>query len=163
MIDQVVQRWSKFLFEESAEELDTLLAEDVVFHPPLVDTPLRGKDVNTLFFQAGKQVMVAGSNGTFRYTRQVTSGDVAMLEFETTLGTTHFNGIDVIRCDSAGRIVEFRMMIRPLEALNVMLLGIAATARPGSDLAAVQAAAAQVVELATRTYKELTTLQATGE
>ena len=47
-------------------------------------------------------------------------GDTAVLEFETTVGGKYVNGVDIIRCDEAGRIVEFRVMIRPLQAVNIV-------------------------------------------
>jgi hypothetical protein len=43
-----------------------------------------------------------------------------VLEFETTVSGKYVNGVDVIRCDDSGRIVEFRVMIRPLQAVNVV-------------------------------------------
>lgn len=59
-------------------------------------------------------------HGAFHYTKQVLAGDVAMLEFETTVGGKYVNGVDIIRCDDTGRIVEFRVMIRPLQAINAV-------------------------------------------
>ena len=53
-------------------------------------------------------------HGAFHSTTQVLAGDVAMLEFETTVDGKYVNWIDIIRCDDTGRIVEFRVMIRPL-------------------------------------------------
>ena len=55
-----------------------------------------------------------------KVSKQVLAGDVAVLEFETSLDGKHVNGVDIIRCDSAGRIVEFRVMIRPLQAINAV-------------------------------------------
>ena len=59
-------------------------------------------------------------HGAFHYTKQVLAGDVAMLEFETTVGGKYVNAVDIIRCDDTGRIVEFRVIIRPLQALNAV-------------------------------------------
>ena len=56
----------------------------------------------------------------FRYTKQVLSGDTAVLEFETTVEGKYVNGVDIIRCNEAGKIVEFRVMIRPLQAINLV-------------------------------------------
>jgi len=60
-------------------------------------------------------------HGAFHYTKQVLSGDVAVLEVETTVEGKFVNGGDIIRCDDTGRIVEFRVMIRPLQAINAAL------------------------------------------
>jgi hypothetical protein len=65
--------------------------------------------------------------GSFRYTKEVLSGDTAVLEFETTIGGTYVNGVDIITADDAGRIVEFRVMIRPLQAVNLVHQQMAAT------------------------------------
>ena len=43
-----------------------------------------------------------------------------MLEFETTVGGKHVNGVDILTCDENGRIIEFRVMLRPLQAVNVV-------------------------------------------
>jgi hypothetical protein len=66
-------------------------------------------------------------SGRFRYTKTVTSGDTAVLEFETTLDGKYVNGVDIIRCNDAGRIVEFRVMIRPLQAINLVHAQMKAT------------------------------------
>lgn len=117
MIDAVISRWHAHLTGESAEGLDGLLADDVVFYSPIVYTPQRGKDITTIYLTAAKQTLGAGD---FRYTKQVTAGDTAVLEFETTLDGKYVNGVDIIRCDDSGRIVEFRVMIRPLQAVNAV-------------------------------------------
>ncbi len=60
------------------------------------------------------------ASGRFRYTKIVTTGDTAVLEFETTVDGKYVNGVDIMRCNDAGRIVEFRVMIRPLQAINLV-------------------------------------------
>ena len=117
MIDAVIGRWHVHLAGESDETLEELLADDVVFYSPIVYTPQRGKDITTMYLTAAKQTLGAGN---FRYTKQVTTGDTAVLEFETTLDGKYVNGVDIIRCDDSGRIVEFRVMIRPLQAVNAV-------------------------------------------
>jgi len=121
MIEKVVETWHRFLAGELPEVLDGLLADDVVFYSPVVYTPQRGKDITTMYLQAAAQTLPGDpADGAFRYTKQVLAGDVAMLEFETTVGGKYVNGIDIIRCDDTGRIVEFRVMIRPLQAVNAV-------------------------------------------
>ena len=120
MIEQVVERWEQFLAGDLPGGLDALLADDVVFYSPVVFTPQRGKDVTMMYLQAAGQTLTGAGDQPFRYTKQVLSGDVAVLEFETSLEGKHVNGVDIIRCDSAGRIVEFRVMIRPLQAINLV-------------------------------------------
>jgi ketosteroid isomerase-like protein len=59
-------------------------------------------------------------DGRFRYVRRLLDTHDAVLEFETTMGSTYVNGVDMIRCDDDGRIVEFKVMIRPLQAVNAV-------------------------------------------
>ena len=93
----------------------------VVFYSPIVYTPQRDKDVTPLYLHAAAQTLPADPvHGAFHYTKQVLTGDVAMLEFETTDDGKYVNGVDIIRCDDAGRIVEFRVMIRPLRAVSAI-------------------------------------------
>ena len=119
-IDDVLARWHRFVAGESPGALDELLADDVVFHSPVVYTPQRGKPVTAQYLEAASRVLIGGSEGAFRYTKQVVSGDTAVLEFETTLQGRYVNGVDVIRCDDAGRIVEFRVMVRPLQGIQAV-------------------------------------------
>ena len=146
MIEHVVEQWHRYLKGELPGGLDELLDEDVVFYSPIVFTPQRGKAVTTLYLQAaavalpgdsgsgpigggtspgdstgGKPTDPPGdSAGTFRYTKKVLDGDTAVLEFETTIDGKYVNGVDIIRCNDAGRIIEFRVMIRPLQAVNAV-------------------------------------------
>jgi len=121
VIEQVVERWHRFVTGESPGELDGLLADDVVFYSPIVHTPQRGKDVTTTYVRAAVEALLGdGGEGAFRYTKQVLAGDVAALEFETTVQRKYVNGVDIIRCDEDARIVELRVMIRPLQAVNAV-------------------------------------------
>lgn len=121
MIENVVETWHRFLAGKLPETLDGLLADDVVFYSPIVYTPQRGKDVTALYLHAAAQTLPGDPvHGAFHYTKQVLAGDIAMLEFETTVDGKYVNGVDIIRCDDAGRIVEFRVMIRPLRAVSAI-------------------------------------------
>jgi ketosteroid isomerase-like protein len=122
VIEAVIERWHGILHARSPEALDDLLADDVVFYSPIVFTPQRGKDITTLYLSAAMQTL-GGSHEAgdgFRYTKQVLSGDTAVLEFETTVDGKYVNGVDIIRANADGRIVEFRVMLRPLQAVNVV-------------------------------------------
>ena len=120
MIETVVEQWHRYLRGEHPGGLDELLADDVVFYSPIVFTPQRGKDVTTLYLRAAAQTLPGDEPRSFRYTKQVLAGDTAVLEFETTMQGKYVNGVDIIRCNDAGRIVEFRVMIRPLQAVNLV-------------------------------------------
>ena len=138
MIDDAIDRWKRHLRGELPGGLDELLDDEVVFYSPIVYTPQRGKAVTTMYLEAAGATLAGtgqgatgegtgdgdskgdGRPGGFRYTKQVAAGDTAVLEFETTLGGTYVNGVDIIRVNDAGRIVEFRVMIRPLQAVNAI-------------------------------------------
>ena len=127
MIHEVVERWHRHLRGELEGGLDTLLDDDVVFYSPIVYTPQVGKAITTLYLSAAGQTLPGDKNASssdpskkFRYTKQVLSGDTAVLEFETTVEGKYVNGVDIIRCNESGKIVEFRVMIRPLQAINLV-------------------------------------------
>lgn len=120
MIEDVIARWHRYMGGDLPGGLDELLADDVVFWSPVVFTPQRGKAVTTQYLSAAAQSLGGGEGGTFRYTKEVLSGDTAVLEFETSVEGKYVNGVDIIRCDDAGRIVEFRVMIRPLQAIQAV-------------------------------------------
>jgi SnoaL-like domain len=124
MIEDVVARWHRYMSGDLAGGLDELLADDVVFWSPVVFTPQRGKDITTRYLEAAAASLAGDAAGdpaqVFRYTKQVVAGDTAVLEFETTLHGKYVNGVDIIRCDDAARIVEFRVMMRPLQAIQAV-------------------------------------------
>ncbi len=126
MIEQTIERWHQVIAGDAAG-LDDLLADDVVFYSPVVFTPQKGKDVTRLYLGAagntlggGEPITSDGSGGKFRYTKQILSGNQAMLEFETEMDGKFVNGVDIITCDDEGRIVEFKVMIRPLQAIQAV-------------------------------------------
>ncbi|PWW24384.1 SnoaL-like protein [Geodermatophilus normandii] len=124
MIDDVIARWHRFVEGGSPGGLDDLLADDVVFYSPVVFTPQRGKEVTRRYLEAAAVALAGdatdGPDGAFRYTKQVLAGDTAVLEFETSVAGRYVNGVDIVRCDDAGRIVEFRVMVRPLQAIQAV-------------------------------------------
>jgi hypothetical protein len=128
MIQQVIEKWHAHLRGELPGGLDELLHDDVVFYSPIVYTPQEGKAVTTLYLQAAASTLpgdgaasgTGSGAGRFRYTKEVLAGDTAILEFETNVKGKYVNGVDIIRCDEEGRIVEFRVMIRPLQAVNLV-------------------------------------------
>jgi ketosteroid isomerase-like protein len=114
---ETLDAWHKIVAARDARALDALLADDVVFHSPVVHTPQRGKALTTMYLAAAIRVFTAGP---FRYVREVTGKSDAVLEFETELDGILVNGIDMIKWDAEGRIVDFKVMIRPLKAINLI-------------------------------------------
>ncbi len=130
MIERVIERWHEHLRGRLAGGLDELLDDDVVFYSPIVYTPQEGKAITKLYLQAAGQTLPGEKSGAaargdapsagFHYTKIVMTGDTAMLEFETTVEGKYVNGVDIIRCNDQGRIVEIRVMLRPLQAINLV-------------------------------------------
>ncbi len=112
-----VAAWHALVRSRDAKGLDALLADDVVFHSPVVHTPQAGKAITTLYLSAALHVFGAPS---FRYVREVSGPRDAVLEFELELDGIEINGVDMIRWNDAGRIVDFKVMLRPLQAVNLI-------------------------------------------
>ncbi len=114
-----LKAWHRIVNESDFSALDSLLADDVVFHSPVVHTPQAGKALVTLYLRAAGSVLLAGG---FRYVREIVaedaSGGDAVLEFEAELDGIHINGVDLIRWDREQRIIDFKVMVRPLQAVN---------------------------------------------
>jgi ketosteroid isomerase-like protein len=122
MIEETIERWHKVISGDAAG-LDDLLAEDVIFYSPVVFTPQKGKDVTKLYLGAAGNTLGGGKSegkGSFRYTQEVLAGNVAVLEFETEMDGKYVNGVDIITCNDEGRISEFKVMIRPLKAIQTV-------------------------------------------
>jgi hypothetical protein len=121
VIEDVVARWHRYMQGDLPGGLDELLADDVVFYSPVVYTPQRGKEITVRYLEAAAESLTGTeAGGRFTYTKQVLSGDTAVLEFETSVDGTYVNGVDIVRCDDSGRIVEFRVMMRPLQAIQAV-------------------------------------------
>lgn len=121
----VIDRWHRFMRGELPDALDDLLADDAVMYSPVVFTPQRGKAIVAMYLDAAKATFAAigfdaDDGPSFRYVKHVVSGDTAVLEFETEMGGKYVNGVDIIRVDGSGKIIEFRVMVRPLQALNTV-------------------------------------------
>ena len=111
-----LERWRGVLGSGSDPyAIEAILADDAVFHSPVVHTPQRGKTVVTAYLAAAGRVL---GGDDFRYVRELVDGNEALLEFETVIEGIYVNGIDLIRFDDSGLIVDFKVMIRPLKAVN---------------------------------------------
>lgn len=109
--------WHRLVRTQDASGLSTPLAEDAVFHSPVVHTPQRGRKLAATYLGAAFQVFF---NPTFRYVREIVGPSDAMLEFETEIDGVLVNGVDIIKWNDAGQIVEFKVMLRPLKAINII-------------------------------------------
>lgn len=95
--------------------LRDLLADDAVFHSPVVHTPQQGRDKVFAYLHAASHVL---GGDHFRYLREIVDGNQAVLEFQTELDGIQINGVDIIRWNDAGQIEDFKVMVRPLKAIN---------------------------------------------
>jgi hypothetical protein len=112
-----VERWHALLESRDLSRLDDLLAENVVFHSPVVHTPQRGKVLTTMYLTGASSVFF---NSAFHYVREVVSDTDAVLEFEAEIDGIHINGVDMFHWNEEGKIDDFKVMVRPLKAINLL-------------------------------------------
>jgi SnoaL-like domain len=112
-----LSKWHNIVRTRDASGLDGLLADEVVFHSPVVHTPQVGKAITSMYLSAAVRVF---GNESFRYVREIVGESDAVLEFETELDGITVNGVDMIKWNDEGKIVEFKVMVRPLKAINLI-------------------------------------------
>lgn len=110
-------RWHRIVQSRQPHELDALLADAVVFHSPVVHTPQRGKAITMQYLAAALRVF---GDPSFAYRRELRGERDAVLEFELELDGILVNGVDMLRWDDEGRVIEFKVMLRPLKAVNLI-------------------------------------------
>ena len=113
----VIEAWHRLVQSRDPAALSELLADDVVFHSPVVHTPQRGRQLTELYLRAALKVFF---NDSFRYVRETIAHDHAVLEFAVTLDGIEVNGVDIISWNADGRITQFKVMLRPLKAVNLI-------------------------------------------
>lgn len=109
--------WHELVKSRNASGLNSLLADNIVFHSPVVHTPQVGKAVTIQYLSAAFHVFV---NESFKYVREVIGPSDAVLEFQVDIDGISVNGVDMLKWDGEGRIVEFKVLIRPLKAINLI-------------------------------------------
>ena len=97
------------------EDLAAIIHEDAVFHSPVVHTPQEGRAIVIAYLSAAGSTL---GNDSFRYVREIIGDNAVVLEFTTEMDGIHVNGIDMITFDADGMIIEFKVMVRPLKAIN---------------------------------------------
>jgi hypothetical protein len=117
MIEKTVHIWHQVMKNNDVVGLDTLLADNAIFHSPVVHTPQVGKSITKLYLSAAFKVFY---NDTFKYVRELMSDKDAILEFEVEIDGILVNGVDMITCNEDSKIVNFKVMIRPLKAVNLI-------------------------------------------
>lgn len=112
-----LDRWHEVVKTRNPTLLNQVLADDAVFHSPILYRPQQGKDLVALYLTGAMHVI---ANPSFRYVRQIADDRNAVLEFETEIDEVHVNGVDLITWNEQGLISDFKVMIRPLRAVHVV-------------------------------------------
>jgi hypothetical protein len=111
-----LELWHDMLAKRDLGRLDEVLAEECVFLSPIVHTPQRGHEITSLYLTAALNVF----NDSFQYVKEVVSPRHAVLEFTCEVDGIMVNGVDIMTFDDAGKIIEFKVMVRPLKAVNLL-------------------------------------------
>jgi len=117
MTFDTLRTWHELVRTRNAKDLGSLLADDIVFHSPVVHTPLVGKTITLQFLSAAFAVFC---NDSFRYVGELTGPRAAALEFQVEIEGISVNGVDMLKWNDEGKIIEFKVMIRPLKAINLI-------------------------------------------
>jgi hypothetical protein len=111
-----VQLWHEILEARNIGRLDEILAQDCVFLSPIVHSPQQGRELTKFYLTAAFNVF----NDSFRYVKEVVTPQHAVLEFECEVDGILVNGVDIMTFDEQGKIIEFKVMVRPLKAVNLL-------------------------------------------
>jgi hypothetical protein len=132
---RTLEGWHRFVASGDPEILRPLLAEEIVFRSPIVQSPVPGRPATLLVLTTVAQIFE-----NFTYHRRFVAGPHdAALEFAANIGKWQLRGIDLIRFDEHGEMIEFEVMIRPIKALAALAEEIGN--RVGPQLARMKAAA----------------------
>ena len=126
-----VEKWHDIMKNPGSnvsEKLDELLDDDVIFYSPVVFTPQKGKDITKLYLAAAGGVFSSDKDkqetkpkeSKFRYIKEIVQDNYACLEFETEINGIYVNGIDLITWNKENKITEFKVLVRPLQAVNTL-------------------------------------------
>lgn len=112
-----LSRWHAAIAAHDPAAIPALLAEDCVFHSPIVFRPQHGRALVGAYLTAATHVL---NNESFHYVGEWLAPDSAVLEFNTLVDGVEIDGIDMITWNAAAEIVTFKVMVRPLKAINLV-------------------------------------------
>ena len=126
-----VEKWHDIMKNPGSnisEKLDDLLDDNVIFYSPVVFTPQKGKDITKLYLAAAGGVFSSDKDkqetkskeSKFKYIKEIVQDNYACLEFETEINGIYVNGIDLITWNEENKITEFKVLVRPLQAVNTL-------------------------------------------
>jgi len=132
-----LDKWYGYMKSHDRAALWDLLHPDAVFESPVVHTPQRGRDITFKYLSSAEKVL--GGPG-FRYVGEWRSATGAVLEFENVIEGITLNGVDIISFGDDGRITHFKVMVRPLKAINLLhrLMGEQLMKQAGDGVATSQ-------------------------
>ena len=110
----LIQKWHEVLKNDDQGLLENLIADDAVFSSPVVFTPMEGKEITMMYLSAAQSFNME----KFKYTKEIHDGMNSVLEFETYIDDISVNGVDIIEWNEEGKIVNFKVMIRPFKAVQ---------------------------------------------
>ena len=111
-----IETWHEVVRTKDHGLLADILDNDCVFYSPVVHSPQCGKDITFLYLSAAAYVF----KEDFRYTKEIVVDKHAVLEFECEIDGILVNGVDLISLNEEGLISEFKVMVRPLKAINIL-------------------------------------------
>ena len=112
-----LKRWHQGLKSMNSNFLDEILDDSCVFTSPIVFKPIEGKEMSKLYLMGAGQTF---DMDRFKYVKELVDGLDTVLEFETYIDDISVNGVDIIRWNEAGKITDFKVMIRPLQAIGAL-------------------------------------------
>jgi hypothetical protein len=113
---KTLEIWHDMVRNNDLGRLDEIVAEDCVFLSPIVHSPQEGRELTRFYLSGALQVF----NDSFCYVKEVVTDRHAVLEFTCDLEGIVINGVDIMTFNEQGKIVEFKVMVRPLKAVNLM-------------------------------------------
>jgi hypothetical protein len=114
---QMSDAWHALALSSDENKLDAILDDDAVFESPVVHTPQRGKAITTKYLASAGHVF--GDTG-FHYVGEWYGDNSIILEFKAEVDGIQVNGIDMITFNDIGKITHFKVMVRPLKAVNML-------------------------------------------
>jgi SnoaL-like domain len=112
-----LQRWHDVVASRDASALPGLIADDAVFHSPAVHSPQQGRELVTAYLAGAFAVLGPG----LTYRDEWAGERDAVLRFTTVVDGLEVEGVDIIRWDDHGQIVDFTVMVRPFKALQAVM------------------------------------------
>ena len=113
-----IATWHKVVEQKDFELLESLIDQHCVFYSPIVFKPQEGKRLTSMYLSAAFEMFKEANS--FNYVKEIAENQMAVLEFESEIDGIVINGIDMITWNDKGLITEFKVMIRPYKALNMI-------------------------------------------